>query len=118
MAMSLGTSAPLMAADALPAPTPKLGRILVRNTLANLIGQGVLLLLTFFSVPYMTHRLGTAEYGAMIILLTYIEAFGLLNLGINPTLIKYVAELLPQRRMKDIQDYLGTSLTLFAATGL
>jgi len=107
-----------VADEALPASTPRLGRVLVRNTLANLTGQAVLLLLTFFSVPYTAHRLGTAQYGAMILLLTYIEAFGLLNLGINPTLVKYIAELLPQRRMKDIQSYIGTSLTLFAATGL
>jgi O-antigen/teichoic acid export membrane protein len=118
MAVTPGPDTSTIAPNALPAETPKLGRVLVRNTLANLIGQGVILLLTFFSVPYTAHRLGTAQYGAVILLVTYIEAFGLLNLGINPTLVKYIAELLPQRRMKDIEDYVGTSLALYAVTGL
>jgi O-antigen/teichoic acid export membrane protein len=118
MAVTPGTDTWTIAPNALWAETPKLGRVLVRNTLANLIGQAVLLLLTFFSVPYTAHRLGTAQYGAMILLLTYIEAFGLLNLGINPTLVKYIAQLLPQHRMKDIQGYVGTSFALYAVTGL
>lgn len=71
----------------------------------------------FFSVPYITHKMGSAEYGALMLLLTYVELFGLLNLGMNTSLVKYLAELLPQGRNDDIENYFGTTLTAFLVAG-
>lgn len=96
---------------------PSLGRRLVANTIANLAGQGALIILGFVSTPYIVHHLGVALYGVLILLFAYIEAFALLDLGINVGLIKYLAEYLPQRRLTDVNAYLGTALTLFICGG-
>lgn len=93
------------------------GSRLVQNTLTNLLGQIVVIGLTFFSTPFITRRLGAAQYGALSLLMTYLFAFSLLNLGINASLIKYLAELLPKNRLNEMQNYLSTSLTVLVGMG-
>lgn len=91
---------------------------LVRNTVANFAGQGISVLLVFFSVPFIAHRLGSNLYGYFVLLMTFLGALHLLNLGINTTLVKYIGELLPQGEFREIEFYLGTSLTVFLGCGL
>jgi len=98
--------------------TSSVGKTLVRNVAANFAGQAASVLLVFFSVPYIAHVLGTALYGCLVLLMTYVGALNILNLGINATLVKYVGELLPQGKLAELRGFLGTSLTLFMAGGL
>jgi len=93
------------------------GSRLVQNALSNVLGQSVLIALTFFSTPYITRKLGATEYGTLSLLMTYLFAFSLLNLGVNASLVKYLAELLPLRRFEDMQRYFATSLTLLGGIG-
>jgi len=93
------------------------GSRLIQNTVSNIVGQIVVVLLTFYSTPYITRKLGAAQYGALSLLMTYLFAFSLLNLGINTSLVKYLAELLPKRRISDMQGYVSTSLTLLVGIG-
>lgn len=99
-------------------PAHSAGSRLVQNTVSNIIGQMVIVLLAFFSTPYITRKLGATEYGALSLLMTYLFAFSLLNLGINTSLVKYLAELLPKGRMLDMQNYLSTSLTVLVGSGV
>lgn len=86
--------------------------------MVSFAGQALLLLLTFFSTPYIMHELGATTFGALMLVLTYVEAFGLFDLGINTALVKYIAELLVQKRNQDIQAYFGTALILFFMGGI
>jgi O-antigen/teichoic acid export membrane protein len=105
-----------------PSHTPSEGHStgsrLIQNAVSNVGGQVVVVLLTFFSTPYITRKLGAAQYGALSLLMTYLFAFSLLNLGINTSLVKYLAELLPKGRMSDIQGYVSTSLTVLVGIGV
>lgn len=94
------------------------GSRLIQNTIANFLGQAVVIALTFVSTPYMTRKLGATQYGALSLLMAYLFAFSLLNLGINRSLVKYLAELLPKGQLGDMQNYLSTSLTLLVGIGL
>jgi O-antigen/teichoic acid export membrane protein len=89
----------------------------VQNAASNVLGQCALIALTFFSTPYITRKLGATEYGTLSLLMTYLFAFSLLNLGVNASLVKYLAELLPHRRFEDMQRYFGTSLTFLVGIG-
>lgn len=95
-----------------------LGHRLVMNTIVSFVGQVFLLAAVFFSTPYITSRMGPSRYGILVLLLAYIEAFSLLNLGINASVIKYVSEMLPQGRLRDVQAYLGTAFSVFTVAGL
>lgn len=93
------------------------GTRLVQNTVSNFAGQVIITLLAFFSIPYITRKLGASQYGALSLLMTYLFAFSLLNLGMNASLVKYLAELLPKNRMEEMQRYLSTSLTVLVGIG-
>jgi O-antigen/teichoic acid export membrane protein len=90
---------------------------LVSNTLANSLGQIALMVLVFVGTPYVTHHMGSTTYGALVLLSTYIETFGVLNLGINSSIVKYVSENRALGRADEVQAYFGTSLTLFVSLG-
>jgi O-antigen/teichoic acid export membrane protein len=90
----------------------------VSNTVSNVGGQGLLLLLTFFSTPYITRQFGPSRYGVLVLLVTYVEVFNLLNLGINTGLLKFVSELLPQGKLDEVGRYFGSGLTLFGGGGI
>ena len=90
---------------------------LVQNTASNFVGQAVIMALSFFSIPYITHKLGASQYGALGLLMTYLFAFSLLNLGMNASLVKYLAELLPKNRKNEMQNYLSTAMTVLVGIG-
>jgi O-antigen/teichoic acid export membrane protein len=99
-------------------PNSELARVLVSNAAVNLLGQALLLGITFFSTPYIANSFGPSKYGLVVLLSSYVELFALMNLGVNMGLLKYVSELLPQGEFAEIQCFFGTGLTLFLAGGL
>lgn len=101
-----------------PGVNNELGTKLVANTLANFTGQGLLFSLAFFSSPYIIHHLGEALYGVFVLLTAYVVLFSILELGLNVSLVKYLAEVLSEKRYSDINGYLGTTLTLFCAAAV
>jgi len=94
------------------------GSRLLQNTISNIAGQVFIAVLTLFSTPYITRKLGATQYGALSLLMTFLFAFSLLNLGINASLVKYMAELMPKGRMEDVQKYFSTSLTVLVGIGV
>jgi O-antigen/teichoic acid export membrane protein len=91
---------------------------LVLNTVSNFVGQGIVLLVTFFSTPYVTRKLGATQYGTLNLLIICIFSVSLLNLGINTSLVKYLAELMPKGEMGEVQRYFSTALTVLVGIGL
>lgn len=91
---------------------------LVFNTLSNFLGQATLILLTFFSTPYITRKMGSVQYGVLSLLMIYLFSFSLLNLGMNTSLVKYLAELLPGTKYNEMQRYVSTALTVLVGIGL
>ena len=101
-----------------PSVAHSTGSRLLQNTVSNVAGQIFIAVLTLFSTPYITRKLGATQYGALSLLMTYLFAFSLLNLGINASLVKYMAELMPKGRMEEVQKYFSTSLTVLVGIGI
>lgn len=95
-------------------PTPTL----VSNFAINFSGHIVLFAAAILTTPYILTTLGAHRYGTLVVLLAYAEVFGLLELGLNATLVKYLAESLAQDRHTDLNNYFGTSLSLFLGGGV
>lgn len=94
------------------------GASLVRSTFANILGQALLFLASFFSSPYIIHHFGEALYGVYVLLTSYVVLFSILELGVNASLAKYIAEELPRGRVHEVNGYLGTALVLFSAAAI
>lgn len=96
-------------------PPTGLGGRLVSNTLVNFGGQAILMLATFFWTPYIVRSFGDALFGVYVLLMTYVALFTLLELGINTSLVKHLAETISRGRIADAENYLGTAVSLFGA---
>jgi O-antigen/teichoic acid export membrane protein len=91
---------------------------LVLNTASNFLGQALVLVATFLSTPYVTRKLGAAQYGTLSLLVICIYSMSMLNLGVNTSLIKYLAELMPKGEMEEVQQYFSTAFTMLAGLGV
>lgn len=99
-------------------PILSLGYVLIRNMASNLAGQIVMAILILVSVPLFARHLGTGGYGTFVLVMTFVETFSLLGLGLNAALVKFIAELLPAGRIVEAREHFFTALILFSAGGL
>ena len=72
--------------------TPSLASVTASNSIWNAAAFAVSLLITFVTTPLYLHRLGESSYGVLILITSILTPLGLLDLGIGPATIKYVAE--------------------------
>jgi len=108
LADSAGTSA---------TPLPG-GRTLARNTVFNLIGQGLPFLVAIFAIPPLIKGLGTARFGVLTLAWMVIGYFSLFDLGIGRALTKLVSEKLGSGFEQDLPDLIGSALGLMGCLGL
>ncbi len=87
----------LAAAEDAPQPAialnaPSLASLTASNSIWNAAAFALSLLVTFVTTPLYLHRLGESSYGILILITSILTPLGLLDFGIGPATIKYVAE--------------------------
>ncbi len=97
---------------------PSLGSRVLRNSAWSILGWLSLLVLSLVTSPFMVRRLGAELYGLLALLMSVVAPLGLMDLGMGEATIKYVAEGLGRRDMREVERYLRTMLTMNAAMGL
>ena len=86
------------------------GRMLARNTLLNLIGRVVPLLVAIVTVPYVIRHLGPDRFGLLSLAWLVVGYFALFDLGIGPATTKFVAELLGKGEIEKLPELVWTAL--------
>jgi O-antigen/teichoic acid export membrane protein len=94
------------------------GRRLARNTLLNLAGRVLPLLVAIVTVPYVIHHLGPDRYGLLSLAWIVVGYFALFNLGIGPATTKFVAELLGKGEIEKLPELVWTAVASQTALGL
>lgn len=94
------------------------GRILARNTIWNLIGLGVPLLVALFAIPLLIKGLSTARFGVLTLAWAVVGYFNLFDLGMGRALTKLVAEKLGAGQTEDIPKVIWTALALMGVLGI
>lgn len=79
------------------------------NTIVNYVGQGVVLILTFATAPYVVRHLGPELFGIVALVQVIAGFAGLLNLGVGRALTKYVAELYWKGEFQKINQLFQTA---------
>lgn len=87
-----------------------LGRMLTRNTLAAWCLHGVAVASALILTPVILDSLGTSVYGAWVLLSQLTGYAGLLDLGLQPALMKYAAAALAKQDDESLGRLLGTAL--------
>ena len=89
---------------------------LTRNTLLNILGQGIPLLVGLVSIPVIASRLGDTRFGILGLVWGVLGYFSVFDLGLGRATVKFVAEFL-ERGDRDVVEQLVSFSTL-VQTGL
>ncbi|WP_194767564.1 oligosaccharide flippase family protein [Tamlana sp. I1] len=82
----------------------------IKIVLTNIVG----LLLT----PFIIKNLGDSEYGVYILIGSFVGYLGLMNLGINNAIIRYVAKYKAKNDKQGEQEFLGTTMWIYIVISL
>lgn len=93
-------------------------RLLARNTILNLIGQGAPMLVALFTIPLIIKGLGKERFGVLTLLWMVVGYFGLLDLGLSRALTQFVAEKLGRGDEETIPETVWTALLVMGTIGL
>ena len=92
--------------------------LLARNTIYNLVGQLIPLVVAIISIPLMIHGLGTDRFGVLTLVWMVIGYFSLFDLGLGRALTQLVAEKLSTGEVTQITPIVWTTLMLMFGLGM
>jgi O-antigen/teichoic acid export membrane protein len=100
--------------------TPPLSNnaLLTRNTLINITGQGVPLLIAIFAVPLIIQKTGLDRFGILTIIWLIIGYFGLFDFGLGRAVTQKIAHSLAVGEQSTIPGLLSSALYLTVALGV
>ena len=93
------------------------GKLLVRNTILNLLGQGMPLIVAFFAIPILIKSLGTDRFGIISVAWMLIGYFSLFDMGLGLALTQLVSDKLGKHEQEAVPAIFWTSLFLMLVFG-
>ena len=96
---------------------PTFAMKLVRNSLWNIGGWIVALLISFITTPIFIYFLGKDQYGLMALLISISTPLALLNLGIGEATVKYMAENIGRKDYVQTGKYLRSTFLFNLSIG-
>jgi O-antigen/teichoic acid export membrane protein len=91
---------------------------LLKNTIVNYLIQFWTWAVAFFLFPLIVHYLGTSAAGIWLLVNSLTRYFSILDLGIGPSLTKYVAQYRAQEDEERLSQSIGTTFFIYLAMGL
>lgn len=86
------------------------GRLIARNALLNLLGQGIPLLVGLVAMPVVARGLGPDRFGFLSLAWTLAGYFTLFDLGLGRASTRYVAEMLATGKQAQVSEVIWTSV--------
>jgi O-antigen/teichoic acid export membrane protein len=93
------------------------GRLLARNTVWNLLGNGAPMVVAVFCIPILIRGLGTERFGVLTLAWALIGYASLFDLGLGRALTQLVARKLGAGQEREIPSLAWTSLFLMLLFG-
>jgi len=91
---------------------------LIRNTFFNFVGRSWAMLVTLFLTPYIVSKLGMQRFGVWSLILVITSYFGMLDLGLGASFVKYVAEYHARKDYEAINRMFNSGLALYLILSL
>lgn len=92
--------------------------LIARNTLINLVGQALPLLVAVVAMPFVVRGLGTERFGLLTLAWVVMGYFTIFDLGLGRATTKYVAEALGKGENEQVPRIIWTAVTVQAIMGL
>jgi len=93
------------------------GSLIASNTLLNLMGQVLPLLVGVVTIPLVVHGLGTERFGLLSLAWVILGYFTIFDLGLGRATTKYVSEALGKGENDQVPEIIWTAVTFQAALG-
>jgi O-antigen/teichoic acid export membrane protein len=90
----------------------------VKNVSATWLGLLIHALTGFFLSPFILHKLGDEGFSLWVLVFAFTGYFGLLDLGIRSSIVKYTAKFMATGDTDRLSRYLSTSMAFYAAIGV
>jgi O-antigen/teichoic acid export membrane protein len=100
-----------------PGSSSKEKGILTRNTLINVAGKVIPLLVAIITVPFIIKGLGTERFGVLTLVWAVIGYFGLFDMGLGKASTKFVADQ-EAKDPRQLSPVIGTSILLLISVGI
>lgn len=94
------------------------GQLLAKNTILNLLGNVLPVIVSLVSVRLLVEGLGTERFGLLNLAWIVIGYFSLFDLGLGRALTKLVAEKLDTDQVGEIPRLFGTTMVLMLGIGV
>src|ERR1700722_798213 len=90
---------------------------IIKNVGASWFNLGINILVGLFLSPFILHRLGNTAYGAWVLAFSVTGYYGLFDLGIRSSLIRYVSTYTATDNQIGLARLINTSLAVYTAIG-
>ncbi|MBL7074159.1 flippase [candidate division KSB1 bacterium] len=94
------------------------GGVLAKNTLLNLIGMFLPLIVGVVAIPFAIKGLGTEGFGAFSVIWIILGYFGMLDFGLSKATTKFVAEILGRREVQGLPSIVWTASIISVVFGI
>src|ERR1039458_9539689 len=96
----------------------QVGKTLVaKNSLLNLLGQILPMLVGVVTIPYIVRGLGVNGYGILSIGFMVLGYFSMFDLGLSRATVKFVAQNMSPDKVHKVPELVWTSLCLLVGSG-
>ena len=93
-------------------------KVLLRNSVSNVTVLFIRVMIAFIMTPIIVRSLGNYNYGIWDIVMAIIGYMGILDIGIQPAITKYVAQYNALGNKKKLNSIYSSSLPLMASVGV
>ena len=90
---------------------------MLRNTLYNLLGLGLPLVVAIVTIPVLITSLGIDRFGILTLIWAVVSYFGLFDLGMGRALTRHLAETWAQGDQEQAERLVSTGLAVMAGLG-
>lgn len=87
------------------------------NTISNWASLLVQVASGLFLTPFIISHLGQSGYGMWVLVGSFIGYYGLLNVGVESAIIRYIARFSAQKDTKSLNETANTALAMLCTTG-
>lgn len=94
------------------------GKVIAKNTLINLFGQVLPLLVGIITIPMLIKGLGIERFGILTLAWIVIGYFGLFDLGLGRALTQIIAHRLGKEEAMELSGLVWTALSIMAIMGV
>jgi O-antigen/teichoic acid export membrane protein len=95
----------------------KVSSRIIGNVLMNWLAFGTTILAGFLMSPFLVRHLGDSVYGVWILIGSLAGYLGVLDFGVTPSIVKYVAEYRARRDQEAMNKVLSGALVIFTVAG-